>query len=81
MLLVVGLLLTEFGSAGPELFLICLISFVLVYILLLIKDLDDPFDYDGDAQSGAAEVSLAPLDHLQERLARNVKSVDDAGAS
>ncbi|MFA5775648.1 MAG: hypothetical protein WC864_09785 [Ilumatobacteraceae bacterium] len=81
LLLIVGLLLAEFGGSGPELFLICLISFVLVYILLLIKDLDDPFDYNGDTQLGAAEVSLAPLDHLQERLARHVRFVDDAATN
>jgi hypothetical protein len=31
----------------------------------LIRDLDNPFDYNGESQVGAAEVSLEPLDYLE----------------
>jgi hypothetical protein len=37
-------------------------------MLLLIKDLDNPFEYDGKRRAGSAEVSLAPLERLGERL-------------
>lgn len=75
LLLVVGLLFVEFGSLGAEVFLICTITFLLVYMLFLIRDLDNPFDYDGEAQLSAAEVSLEPLDHLEQRVARDIESV------
>jgi hypothetical protein len=78
LLLVVGLLFADFAASGAEVFLICTIAFLLVYILLLVKDLDNPFDYDGRAQVGAAEVSLAPLDLLNERLARSKRRGRDS---
>jgi hypothetical protein len=37
-------------------------------MIALVKDLDDPFDYDGKGKAGAAEVSLWPLDYLERRM-------------
>lgn len=71
-LLVGGLIFTEVGQLGIEVFLVSTIAFLLGYMLLLIRDLDDPFDYDGADQAGAAEVSLAPLEQLRRRLAGEV---------
>lgn len=76
LLLVVGLLFAEFGSLGSEVFIIGTITFILVYMFFLISDLDDPFEYDGEAQAGAAEVSLEPLDYLEERVARCIGDVE-----
>jgi branched-subunit amino acid transport protein AzlD len=75
-LLVAGLLFVEFGSRGAEVFLICTIAFLLVYMLALIRDLDNPFEYDGEAKEGAAEVSLEPLDYLEQRIARELGGVE-----
>ena len=72
LLLVGGLLFTEVGELGLEVFLVSTIAFLLGYMLLLIRDLDDPFDYDGADQAGAAEVSLAPLEQLRGRLASEI---------
>ncbi len=74
--LAVGLLFVEFGSLGSEVFLICAITFLLVYMLFLIRDLDNPFDYNGELQVGAAEVSLKPLDYLEQRIARDVQACE-----
>jgi hypothetical protein len=68
LLLVVGLLLVDVGSFFDTLFLLCIITFLLVYMIFLIRDLDNPFDYHGHEQ-GAAEVSLWPLEQLERRLA------------
>jgi hypothetical protein len=79
LLLVLGLLFTEVGELGLEIFLVSTLAFLLGYMLLLIRDLDDPFDYDGADQAGAAEVSLAPLEHLRSRLTSEAREI--AGAA
>jgi hypothetical protein len=80
LLLVVGLLFSDFGSLGLEAFLICTITFLLVYMFFLIRDLDNPFDYNGEAQEGAAEVSLEPLEYLRDRVARNLGTLQESAA-
>jgi branched-subunit amino acid transport protein AzlD len=72
LLLVVGLLLVDVGSFFDAVFLLGIITFLLVYMILLIRDLDNPFDYDG-SKRGAAEVSLRPFEELQERLASRIE--------
>ena len=67
-LLVLGLLLTDLAdSTGESLFFVGVITLLLTYMFLLIRDLDDPFKYAGGAQ-GAADVSLAPIDKVEARL-------------
>jgi hypothetical protein len=77
-LLVIGLLFTEVAELGLEVFLVATLAFLLGYMLLLIRDLDNPFDYDGAEKAGAAEVSLAPLEHLRRRLAPEVAEATGA---
>lgn len=69
-LLVISLLLADIAPLGAELFLLGTITFLLTYMILLIKDLDDPFEYDENGRVGAAEVSLAPLHYLEDRIAK-----------
>ncbi|MBV6509700.1 MAG: hypothetical protein JJLCMIEE_02796 [Acidimicrobiales bacterium] len=79
LLLIVALLMAEVAQLPAELFLIGAIAFLLTYMILLIRDMDDPFDFDHDGQRGAAEVSLAPLEYLEETLARDLASLDGHG--
>lgn len=72
-LLVLALILANISPFGAELFLLCTITFLLVYMIFLIKDLDDPFDYNANGKVGAAEVSLLPLDYLEERIERELR--------
>src|SRR3989338_8659025 len=46
-----------------SLFFTLLVTFLVVYMLLLIKDIDDPFDYAGNCEGGT-EISLKPLNDL-----------------
>ena len=49
-------------------------SFTLVYMILLIKDMDDPFQFDSNEQKkGAAEVSMIPIDKTIELLQKELK--------
>jgi hypothetical protein len=78
LLLVVALVLADFAAIGAELFLVCAITFLVTYLVLLIRDLDDPFDYDEHGRRGSAEVSLAPLDRLVRRMDHELQRLDDA---
>lgn len=74
--IVVGVMLTKMDPFYESLFIAVLVSFFMIYMIALIKDLDDPFEYYEDGKSrGSAEVSLAPLDDLLARLEETVRSV------
>ncbi len=73
-LLVIGLLLVDINPLLDATFVLCVIPFLLVYMLLLIRDLDNPFDY-GNGEAGAAEVSLQPLEALEARLAHQIETL------
>jgi hypothetical protein len=75
LLLVVALVLADFAAIGAELFLVCAITFLVAYLVLLIRDLDDPFDYDDNGKRGSAEVSLAPIDRLERRMAQELRQL------
>lgn len=66
-ILIVGLLLLKLDPWYESLFVVGAVSFIILYMLFLIKDLDNPFDYNGDGGQGT-EISLKPLQDLIERL-------------
>ncbi|QIG41437.1 hypothetical protein G5V58_00410 [Nocardioides anomalus] len=66
-LLVLVMLFTDLGPLGPTLCLVGLISYLLVYLVMLIRDLDNPFEYR-DGVPGAADVSLDVLERTEHRL-------------
>jgi hypothetical protein len=43
------------------------VAFLLIYMIRLIKDLDNPFDYSTNGESGT-EVSLKPIHDLITRV-------------
>lgn len=47
-----------------DLILVAIFSFVIFSILFLIKDMDDPFEYDGSGELKSGEISLVVLDNL-----------------
>src|SRR6476660_6243911 len=66
-ILVVVMMCTDLGAIVPTLALVGLISYVLVYLLSLIRDLDNPFEYR-DGRPGAADVDLGVLARSEARL-------------
>jgi predicted membrane chloride channel (bestrophin family) len=66
-LLFIGLLLTDIEPFYEALFYIVAIGFFMTYLIALIRDLDNPFDYGRDAGE-AAEVSIKPIADLAEKL-------------
>jgi predicted membrane chloride channel (bestrophin family) len=82
LLLVVGLLLVKIDPFYESLFFVGVITFLLRFLGLLIRDLDNPFGYyEGDS---VEDVSLKPLDdaiarlrEIDEHLGRNDESGDE----
>lgn len=59
-LTVFGLLIMRIEPFYASLFLTLLITFLISYMFLLIKDLDNPFDYVANGETGT-EISLKPI--------------------
>lgn len=59
----VGLIIMRIEPFYASLFFTLLVTFLIAYMVFLIRDLDNPFDYAGNEESGT-EISLKPLrDH------------------
>jgi hypothetical protein len=66
-LTVSGLLVIKIEPFYASLFLTLLIAFLISYMIFLIKDLDNPFDYSQNGETGT-EISLKPLHDLISEL-------------
>lgn len=66
-LLCAGLILSKIEPFYESLFFVIVISYLMIYLLLLIRDLDNPFGYY-ERYSGE-DVSLKPLEDTARRLA------------
>jgi hypothetical protein len=65
--ILVLLLITEIGQVTPTVLVVGVISYLLYYVLALIRDLDNPFEYR-DGKPGGADVNLEVLEHSEDRL-------------
>lgn len=75
MVCVIGLVfLSRFKSPISEYTLVTFVTLIFVYMLRLIKDVDDPFEYTPGGARGAAEVDLYPLQEYRERAARRLSA-------
>jgi hypothetical protein len=58
-----GLIIMKIEPFYSSLFFTLLVSFLISYMVFLIRDLDNPFDYADNGENGT-EISLKPLrDH------------------
>ncbi len=69
----VGLILIKIEPFYASIFLSSLITFLITYMVFLIKDLDNPFDYNHNGEGGT-EISLKPLHDLHMMLDEYAKS-------
>jgi len=67
-----GLIFTKIDPYYESIFFVAFVSFILIYMVLLIKDLDNPFAYY-EKDNYADEVSLKALFDLEKRLASQLK--------
>jgi hypothetical protein len=73
-MLTIGMIFLKFDPFYEGLFLTIFVSFILIYMLLLIRDLDDPFAYY-DKEHSIEEVSLHSLENLKIRLDERRKEI------
>jgi hypothetical protein len=71
--LCLGLVLSEIEPFQDSLFFVAVISYLMVYLLMLIRDLDNPFGYY--ERSSGEDVSLKPLKDAAARIAQLSESV------
>jgi hypothetical protein len=76
-LLAIGLILSDIQPFYESLFVVGLIIFLLTFLIMLIRDLDNPFGYY--EESSAEDVSLHPLEDFIARMQALVAE-DDAYA-
>jgi len=67
-----GLIFTKIDPYYESIFFVAFVSFILIYMVMLIKDLDNPFGYY-ETENYADEVSLKPLLDLEKRIAHDLK--------
>jgi len=68
LLLCAGLILSKIEPFYESLFFVTVISYLMIFLLLLIRDLDNPFGYY--ERNSGADVSLKPLEDTNRRIAR-----------
>lgn len=71
-ILVAGFVFIRIDPFYESVFFVSFVSFILVYMIFFIKDLDNPFGY-GEKDSLVEEVSLRPVLETQKRLAGFVR--------
>lgn len=65
-----GLVVIRIEPLYAAVFFIALVTFLVFYMLQLIKDLDNPFDYANNGRDGGTEIPLKPLDDLSREFDR-----------
>lgn len=67
LMILVLLLITTIGQLAPTLLVVFVITYLLVYLLMMIRDIDNPFEYQ-NGRPGAADVDLGVLENCEHRL-------------
>lgn len=70
-LLIIGFLFAKIDPFYESLFFVGIVTFLMLYMIALIKELDNPFEHYSDKYDTVI-VSLKPLLDLQKRLAKEV---------
>jgi predicted membrane chloride channel (bestrophin family) len=70
--LCIGLIFTKIDPYYESIFFVAFVSFILIYMVMLIRDLDNPFGYY-ETEKYADEVSLKPLLDLEKRIPHDLE--------
>ena len=74
-LLIAVLLFTDLGALAPTLCLVGLLTYLLIYLTTLIRDLDNPFEYQNGVP-GPADVNLDVLERSEDRMRALLGALD-----
>lgn len=72
-ILVAGLIFIKMDPFYESVFFISFVSFILIYMIFFIKDLDNPFGYYENEDNLVEEVSLKPVLDSQKRIEAHCK--------
>jgi hypothetical protein len=61
------LVITDIGQLTPTLLVVGVTTYLLLYVLAMIRDIDNPFEYH-NGKPGAADVDLGVLENCERRL-------------
>jgi hypothetical protein len=73
-ILCIGLIFTKIDPYYESIFFVAFVSFILIYMVMLIRDLDNPFAYY-EKENYADEVSLKPLFDLEKRIPHDLEQL------
>lgn len=77
-ILIAGMIFIKIDPFYESIFFVSFVSFILIYMILLIKDLDNPFDYYDSKDEGiGGEVSLKPLYDARARIEERIEKLSD----
>jgi hypothetical protein len=74
-ILIIGLIFVNLNPFHEKMFFVSFVSFMMVYMIFFIKDLDNPFSYY-ESDSLVEEVSLKPITDCQQRIDKLISSLD-----
>jgi predicted membrane chloride channel (bestrophin family) len=80
LLLVILLIITDFDDLVPTMLVSALLAYLLFYVVGLIRDLDNPFEYR-NGTPGAADVNLDVLERSEDRLRALLGSLDASASA
>ncbi|HMZ57824.1 MAG TPA: hypothetical protein PL048_03550 [Leptospiraceae bacterium] len=66
------LMIAKFKNLIAEMIIVAFVTLIYVYMYKLIKDVDDPFEYDPDGETGVSEIPLFPMEEYIERLEKRM---------
>lgn len=66
------LMIAKFKNLIAEMIIVAFVTLIYVYMYKLIKDVDDPFEYDPDGETGVSEIPLFPMEEYIERLEKRI---------
>ncbi len=72
------LVVASFKTALGEIVVVSFVGLIYTYMYRLIRDIDDPFDFNANGASGAAEVELFPLNDYRARLEARIAQHEPA---
>lgn len=73
-LMILGMVIIKIEPFYESLFFVIIVTFLLRYMVSLIKDLDNPFEYKEHGETGS-EISLKPIHNYSERLHENLEKM------
>ena len=69
------LMITIFKGVTSEIIIVFFVSLVYKYMYLLIKDIDDPFEYDENGQVRGTEIPLFPITEYLDRAKSRLETL------